>query len=746
MPISVLLLRRWFLGAAIVAVLVVAGVWFYARHRVENALKEVPEKIGLNIQQTATGFSISKSEQGRTLFKVEASRAVQFKGGMHAELHNVSITLYGRDSSRFDKVYGDQFEYDQQTGDVTAEGEVQIDLEANPQGIIDPDQAAPRELKNPIHLKTSGLTFNQKSGDAYTKNKVEFTMPQATGSALGAHYIAKTNTLTLDSQVAIQVSEPFATITAARGVITKDPRWIVLEQPAANEGQHAFSSDQATLFLRDNNTLDHMVASGNVFLRSKDDAPAEARASELQVTLSEANTLRSAILTGNVQADAAGPQPVHAAAGRVIFDFASNQTVQTVHAEDKVKISQRQNSSSTAGQNLDLTTDAVDFILSHGQRLDRAETNGAAQIAISQAVSQGESSLLTAGKFDARFDKEGKISLLHGAPDARIVNKNPGQPDRVSTSDTLDATFHSGSGIESLVQEGHVAYSDGERKAWGERAKYTPADQILTLTGSPKVSDGGMTTTARSMRVNRATGDALADGDVKSTYSDMKPSPNGALLASGSPIHVTSKSMTVHGTPAIALYSGNARLWQDANAVDAPTIQFDRDTRSVIAYGTAGQTVSTVLEQPDKSGKLIPVAITSSRLSYADEERRARFEGNVVVKGSDMTITAAQMDAYLQKRGQLSSTSDSPQAARLEKIVALGDVVITQPTRQATGKQLVYSTIDDKFVLTGGPPSIFDAERGKITGDSLTLFRQDGRVVVEGSNSAPTITETRVAR
>jgi len=72
--------------------------------------------------------------------------------------------------------------------------------------------------------------------------------------------------------------------------------------------------------------------------------------------------------------------------------------------------------------------------------------------------------------------------------------------------------------------------------------------------------------------------------------------------------------------------------------------------------------------------------------------------------------------------------------------------VVTQPNRQATGDRLVYTTEDDKFVLTGGPPSIFDAEHGKITGVSLTLFGHDDRVVVEGSNSAPTVTETRVAR
>jgi len=49
-------------------------------------------------------------------------------------------------------------------------------------------------------------------------------------------------------------------------------------------------------------------------------------------------------------------------------------------------------------------------------------------------------------------------------------------------------------------------------------------------------------------------------------------------------------------------------------------------------------------------------------------------------------------------------------------------------------------------VLTGGPPSIFDAEHGKITGVSLTFFRHDDRVLVEGNNLSPTVTQTRVAR
>src|SRR6185369_13103571 len=126
MSIQVSKLRRWFAAGAIGLLLTVAGAYFYARGKVENALKEVPAKIGVEIQQSAQGFTVSRSEQGHTIFKIQASKAVQYKSGGRAELHDVTITLYGRDSSRFDQIYGADFEYDPRSGDVVGKGEVQM--------------------------------------------------------------------------------------------------------------------------------------------------------------------------------------------------------------------------------------------------------------------------------------------------------------------------------------------------------------------------------------------------------------------------------------------------------------------------------------------------------------------------------------------------------------------------------------------------------------------------------------------
>src|SRR5271170_5781805 len=206
MPLPIYRLRRLLAVIVVLFIAMVAGTYFYARLRLRNVLKEIPNKIGIDIKQTASGFQFSKSDGKRTLFTVQASSLKQFKLDGSAELHNVSIVLYGRDSSRFDQIYGDDFAFNEKTGNVIAKGDVQIDLVANPTGVSSPDQATPKELKDPIHLKTSELVFNRDSGDASTDARVDFRTPQATGWAVGVRYSAKSATLTMASQVHVSLS------------------------------------------------------------------------------------------------------------------------------------------------------------------------------------------------------------------------------------------------------------------------------------------------------------------------------------------------------------------------------------------------------------------------------------------------------------------------------------------------------------------------------------------------------------
>jgi lipopolysaccharide export system protein LptA len=814
MPLPIYRLRRWLAVIAVLFTAVVAGMYLYARLRQHSVLKAFPGKIGYDIKQTASGFQFSKSESGRTVFVIRAKNVKEFKLNGRADLHDVNIVLYGRDTSRFDQIYGDDFTFDPKSGDVTAKGEVQIDLQANPTGVTAPDQTTPKELKNPIHLTTNDLVFNRDSGDASTSSRVDFRTPQATGWAVGVQYSAKTKTLTLASQVHVTLSgQDAASIFATHGTITREPREVILDHPRMVRESGTVQSEQATFFLGPENEVERIVATGNVNAESTQQQvdKMRARADDAELLLTgKQNLLRTATLTGNVHVERSGSKPMQGDAGSAILDFVGQNQLQKVHAADGVRLAQHNavtNASadnSSTPEDFDITAPTIDFFVVDGRRLDHAQTSGAAKITISPAQNSNpaiaqapdQRTIITAGRFDANFvatpEGQSRLTSVHGAPNAKIVNLATGLPDRVSTSQTLDATFLPEGGIASIVQQGSVAYTDNQppekrTQAWADKALYTPADQILLLTGSPRVSDGGMMTTAHTIRINRITDDAFADGDVKSTYSDLKEHPNGALLASSSPIHVTAANMTAHNSTAIALYEGNARLWQDANIIQAPSIQFDRDRRSLIAQGTATQLVSTVLVQQklaqpgtaagnsqpqnsqekgkdknkDKSERTTkpksadseakldassPVTITSDRLTYADPDRRAHYNGGVTARGTGFQATADEMDVYLLPRSQDSMNQSLNEPGRLDRMVAQGHVIIQQPGRRADGKTLVYTASNDKFVLTGGPPSIFDAERGKITGVSLTFFRGDDRVLVEGEASTPVVTQTRVAK
>jgi lipopolysaccharide export system protein LptA len=785
MDFSIAHLRRWIaLTGALICLLVVAA-YFHARHSVQNALKQVPEKLNIQVQQSAQGFTISKSEQGRTIFKLQASKAVQFKAGGRAELHDVMITIYGHDSSRYDQIYGETFDYDQHSGDVTSSGDVWIDLQANPQGTTNLDQATPKELKNPIHLKTTDLVFNQKTGNAWTPARVEFYVPQISGSAVGANYDAKQNTLTLQSQVRMAISGATSmTVLARHAVLQKNPRQIVLQAPETKSQQQQGRADEATLFLRDDNTLDHATAAGNVDISSTQPtgpklSPAHGRKSfstgnritsqKLDVAMRGHNQVETAVFSDNVHLKSEGAQASEAFANRATLSFGPRNAVDKIHAEQQVKLVQHQTSAGNATQDVETTAPVIDVFLANGKRLTRAETFGPPQITLLPPASkQGTETRVTADKFTAKFDSLGQLSQIHGAAHARVVSAAPlqnnvPQPDRVTTSDTIDAYFKPGIGIETLVQQGNFMYTSGTQQAFAERARYTPADQILFLTGSPRIVDSGIETTANTVRMNRTTGEGLASGDVRTTYNDLKPQPNGALLASSDPVHVTADNMAAHNTPGITTYKGNVRLWQDANMVEAPSIQFQKDRRMIVADSTSRQKVSTDLISTDKNGKTTSVHVTSDHLTYLDSERKAHYEGAVVAQSTDVTVKCNQMDVFFApsssaQRPELATgatstgvTSVAPRLsteaqAKLDKIIALGSVLVTQPTRHATGDQLVYTASDDKLVMTGGPPSIFDAEHGKITGVSLTLYRTDDRVIVDGSSRSPAVTETRVER
>lgn len=753
MPVPVQRLRRVFALAAAAIVLVVAAFYVYARLRARHVPPGLAQKVSSEIQQSTTGYTYSHSEGGRTVFTIRASKEIQLKKGGRVQLKDVSIVVYGRQANRYDQIYGSDFEYDPQSGEISAPGEVNIDLENDLEGPLRPDQVPPRELKNPIHLSTHGMVFNRNTGFASATGALEFRVPQASGSAVGAYYDSKANLLTLRSQVRVKLAGPKgATVLADHAVFTKEPRQAELDTVRIEQGERSLECQKLTFFLRDDNTLDHVVASGDVRGETQGPTSAHLRAPQADFRMGPGNLVRSAVLRGPVALELSGETAASGTAGGAVMSFGPANRLSKVSASNGVRFTQPPRPAqgkSPAAQGVDLSAQGVDFFVKEGRRLDQAATAGPAQITLLPApgtAAAASSTVVTAGQFQASFDARNRLRNLRGAPNARIVSTTPGKPDRVSTSQSLTVSFAPRGGIAGVLQEGDVRLSEGARTATAGQARYLPANDNLVLSGSPRVSEGGLTTTAQTIRFDRRSGQAAAEGDVKSTYVDLKPQPGGALLAASDPIHVTARSMSVRQDTGVARYSGQARLWQGANIVQAPVILFDRDHRTLTAQAAGGELVSTVFVEPGPKGRVIPVNVLSGRLRYVDAERQAHFEGGVTTKSADATLTADQAIVVLAPLTEKAEPGAAPGASQVERVVADGHIRVQDGGRQAQGEHLVYTPEDGKFVLTGGFPSIFDAEHGSVTGDSLTFFSRDDRVLVESKGSTRTVTRTRVSK
>src|SRR5258708_4438291 len=623
MPLNPSLLRRLFAAAAILVVLAVSGIYLTNLRKVRQKVASNPPKIGPNVERSAKGFTYSQAEGGKTLFTIHEASAEQVKQGGRTELHDVSIVVYGRQGNRSDQIYGSDFEFDPNSGDITSKGEVHIDLESETSVVPGREQPPGREVKNLIHVKTSGLIFNKTTGMAHTDQKIEFRIPEANGSAVGATYDSHQSLLTLRSAVAINTTgQRKANVTGQSAVITKDPRKIVLQKARMDQEGRTAVADKVTILLRDDDTVDRVLGAGGVQASQSGAKAFDVSASTAEITMGTRNQARSAVFSGGVNFERKGDSPARGKAGRVLVDFGPENRVTKVHAEDGVELAQN-----APGKSQQLQAAGMDLFFLDSKKLDRAVTSGAAQVVIAQAQNK---TIITAGQFEGRFGAQNHIKSVFGSPNAKVVSSTPGKPDRVSTSRDAAATFNDQAASTSAQQAGDFSYQEGQQTATAEGARYTLAAEIIALRGSPRVTETGVSVTADSVQLNRKTSSATAQGNVKATYTDMKPQPGGALLSSSDPIHITGNAMTASKGSEVATFSGGARLWRAAGIIEAPTIILDRARRALQANGNQSTPVRTVFVQPDTNHKTQPLNITADKLNYVDAELKAVFSRNVL--------------------------------------------------------------------------------------------------------------------
>ena len=301
----------------------------------------------------------------------------------------------------------------------------------------------------------------------------------------------------------------------------------------------------------------------------------------------------------------------------------------------------------------------------------------------------------------------------------------------------MNAQFDSKtSKLASMEQSGNFTYQEGERKAKAERATFDAAQDLMHLDTGAAMSDATGSTNADHIHIDQNTGNFTAEGKVYSSHlpdtSQKKKSTE--LLSGDDPLHAQARKMVSSDRNRKVHYEGAVTLWQGANKIQGDVVDLDRTKRTLVADGNV---ITNLWEQPKddaqkKAAAPLLTEVRAARMIYTEENRRAYYTGGVALDRQGLQVNSRELQAFLSENG-----GDS----RLEKALADGNVRILQTsrerTRTGTGEHGEYYTGDQKIVLTGGTPKMTDSKGTMITGDSLTYFANDDRLLVNGSAAQP---------
>jgi len=802
-------LRTLVLAAGVLLVLALIAFLALARWKTREAIREIPKRLGADIQRQANEFVYTQSHGGHTLFKIRASHLVQMKSGGQAELENVQIELYGQDGTTVDRIRGGKFQYDQKAGIATAAGPVEITImKPNQAPAVAPNVRPNSQLATApplanaaagqIDVKTSGLTFNQKTGIATTAQRVEFSVVQGSGSSIGATFDSQQGHLVLDHDVLLNVRRgpDNVVLRAGHGEFLRDALTCDLSSASASYRNGEATAGQAQILFREDGSAVRLDAREGFRLTSAAGAKIAAPTGSLE--FNEKNEPTRGRLEGGVTMQSENSdRKVNGAAPTAQLAFAAGGVLRHAHMERGVVLHSEQSGEGGARVVREWHSPVADVDFRNGAHgaIEIASVKGTGGVEVTGHMQRPGTAVvpsrMAADVVTATFGAHQELNRITGAGHASMDQTTASGVRQQTTGDRLTAQLASGGRprgkaaaassqqIQSATIEGHVVLTEQQATKPGEppqpslratagKAVYDGASEWLRLTQSPWVDDGGMQLAADRLDVSQASGDALAHGNVKATWLQNesgargKSQPTGLTLGGDGPAHVIAADAELHKAADEAVFRGKARLWQDANSISAPEIVLNRKRQTLTARGSgAAQPVNLVLlssgtlqpepaKKSERRGEPSVITVRAGDLKYSAAERKAVLHaGSIAAVQADTasaTTSAREVEILLLPSGKHPGANSA--ATQLDRLTARGNVVVSSLGRKGTGEQLVYSGETGQYILTGtagAPPQMTDPAHGTVTGQALIFNSRDDSVSIEGQGHK-TLTQTVAPR
>ncbi len=129
-----------------------------------------------------------------------------------------------------------------------------------------------------------------------------------------------------------------------------------------------------------------------------------------------------------------------------------------------------------------------------------------------------------------------------------------------------------------------------------------------------------------------------------------------------------------------------------------------------------------------------PLHVVSDKMIAQEDSSMVEFIGNVKAEQEDSIVFADSIKIYFTTDKDTVDKKKIDDQSSVEKIVSTGNVKFISEERKAYADKAVYTIIDEVLVLTGKAPKLITGS-SFVTGKKITLFKKQGRVIVESSGT-----------
>ncbi len=756
-------IRTLVLGVGCLLVVALIGFLVLGKWRSRLNLREIPKRLGVNIQQEANGVTYTQTNRGHTLFKIHASKVVQLKEGGKALLHDVQIELYGDDGSRVDRIAGDEFEYDQKNGKAVAAGPVEITLMRPGQapavapgadaGRVMPQRgkgsalanAAQTAAQGEIHVKTSGLTFDQKSGVASTADRVDFSIQQGRGSSIGAVFDSEKGLLVLDHAVDLQIRRGSDNMTVLAQHAEFERGDLICRMRSARvafRGGEA-AAGNATLLFRSDGSAVRLDANDGFTLRTANAALLEAPRGALD--LNEHNQPRQGRLEGGATLESDnGQRRLRAASPTADLAFNSTGELQHAHLERGVTMH-----SETVSMAQDQPGKTMRVVRDWSSPIADLDFRSVGKGRVNLATVRGTGGVVVTGQSQ--------------------VASGPGMPSRLA-AETVTGSFGEGQELTALTCVGgasleQVNAAGARQTIHGDRINATlagaPAGAVSVGaasgpgSGAGSHNRGGVSAAAGAGAQIQA---ATVEGNVSLVQEPAKTAPGSGDRGQSDPDHTGKQAgapPVLHAVAGQAVYDGSAgwihltvqprvedgQLQLSAEAVDVSRESGDAFARgNVKATWLAGEGNPSRADGPSVSavrnvglGGQGPAHVIANEARLNHTTGEVTFRGNVRLWQESNSIVAPVVVLDRTRQTLVARGDGEANPVRLVVLSAGGpkDGPTSGSSKPGTsrtpsvirvrGGDLKYSDAERKAVMHGGSAGSVEAEAGNAKSQSATV-------------------------